>query len=524
MSNPLAIIRGLLIYGLCLPAAIFLGYLLATPLDWMSFVLILLLVLVPLVPVLLRWHHVLVIASWNLAAVLFFLPGRPYVWVVLALISVVLSATQRILSRQVEHLSVPSVARPLWFLLLVVVATALMSGGIGMQALGSEVFGGRRYVLIIAAILGYFAISRIRVPPGRETLYASLFFLSGVSALMGALPGLVEIPPALYFLFAIFPVESRELLFFDPSAGTPIRLSSLAPAGSAILWYCLARYGLRGTFGLSGGWHLLPFRFRGGFEVQQPWRLILVLLAFRMGLQAGFRSTFALYLLILGVLFFTEGLHRSRALPALILLGLLGAALIAPITSKLPPPVQRALSFLPVEIDPAIRLDTEYSTQWRVQMWQNILPSVPKYLLLGKGYAINPVELERAQFSPTSEGAVGAMLAGDYHNGPLTLIVPLGLWGAIAFVWFLVASLRVLWNNYQYGDPALHRINTFLLVYFAVRVLFYFFVFGSFAMELYHFTGAVALSISLNGGVRRPVTVPAAKPVLSSIPLARAAQ
>jgi hypothetical protein len=522
MPNSLAIIRALLIYGLCLPAAIFLGYLLATPLDWMSFVLILLLVFVPLVPVLLRWHHFLLIATWNLSAVLFFLPGKPFVWVVMTFISLVLSTTQRILSRDVTHLSVPSVGRPLLFLLLVVVVTAVMTGGIGMAAFGSEIYGGRRYFMIFAAILGYFAISRLRVPPGRETLYASVFFLMGVTAAIGALPGLISIPPTLYFLFAIFPIESIQLLFFDPSEETPIRLNSLAPAASAILWYCLARYGLRGTFGLAGGYHLFPFRFRGGFELQQPWRLVLALFALWMGLQAGFRSVFAFYIVVFAILFFMEGLHRSPALPAVILGFLCLGALAIPAASKLPLTVQRALSFLPLDIDPVARMSAQSTTEWRVQMWQDILPSVPKYLLLGKGYTINPIEMERARLVPGADSAMIAMIAGDYHNGPLTLLVPLGIWGFIAFLWFLVAALRVLWNNYRFGDPALHRINTFLLVYFTVRTLFYFFVFGSFATELYHFTGAVALSIALNGGVRQPAPVPAARTVFSPLPLARA--
>ena len=38
MSNALSIIRSLIIYSLCLPLAIFLGYLLAMPLDSVSLV------------------------------------------------------------------------------------------------------------------------------------------------------------------------------------------------------------------------------------------------------------------------------------------------------------------------------------------------------------------------------------------------------------------------------------------------------------------------------------------------------
>ena len=83
MSNALALIRSLVIYSLCLPLAIFLGYLLAMPLDNMSFTIVALAVFLPLVPFLLRWHHLLLFASWNTSAVLFFLTGRPHLWMVM---------------------------------------------------------------------------------------------------------------------------------------------------------------------------------------------------------------------------------------------------------------------------------------------------------------------------------------------------------------------------------------------------------------------------------------------------------
>src|SRR5437660_1791688 len=100
MSNALAIIRSLIIYSLCLPLAIFVGYLLAMPMDMGSFTIVVLVLALPLVPVLLRWHHLLLIATWNASMVLFFLPGRPNVWMLLAAVSLTISILQRILNRK----------------------------------------------------------------------------------------------------------------------------------------------------------------------------------------------------------------------------------------------------------------------------------------------------------------------------------------------------------------------------------------------------------------------------------------
>jgi hypothetical protein len=91
----------------------------------------------------------------------------------------------------------------------------------------------------------------------------------------------------------------------------------------------------------------------------------------------------------------------------------------------------------------------------------------------------------------------------------LSVILPFGIFGAIAFVWLLAAGLRVVYENYQFGDPALHHINTFLFAWFVVRTIFFFTVFGSLHSDLHEFLGLLALSISVNGGVAK-VDQPAA--------------
>ena len=98
-------------------------------------------------------------------------------------------------------------------------------------------------------------------------------------------------------------------------------------------------------------------------------------------------------------------------------------------------------------------------------------------------------------------------MVGDYHNGPLSVILPFGIFGAIAFVWLLIAGLRVVYRNYRFGDPAYHHFNTFLFAYFAVKVVIFFVIFGSLHSDLPQFLGLLGLSISLNGGVAKPEAV-----------------
>ena len=95
---------------------------------------------------------------------------------------------------------------------------------------------------------------------------------------------------------------------------------------------------------------------------------------------------------------------------------------------------------------------------------------------------------------------------GDYHNGPLSVIIPFGIYGVLAFLWFVFASLRLMWRYLKFGDPNLRKINALLLAAFGAKVLLFLTVFGALSSELVFFTGLIGLSVALNGA---PATTPA---------------
>jgi hypothetical protein len=153
-----------------------------------------------------------------------------------------------------------------------------------------------------------------------------------------------------------------------------------------------------------------------------------------------------------------------------------------------------------------IRTDAIASTEWRIKMWSVLWPQVPKYLLLGKGSSVNPTDLylvAEANRRGQAESFEPALVAGDYHNGTLSLLIQFGIWGVAAFLWFCGASLRTLYRYYRQSPPELKLCNTFLLGYFGAQLACFFITAGSFAEHFYLFTGIVGLSVSLNGGLRR---------------------
>src|SRR6267142_3834652 len=135
ISTPTTL-KTLVIYAICLPLAIFLGYLLASdnPLNYGTLGGLSLVLFFLALPLLLRWHHSLLIAVWNLGAVLFFLPGRPELWLAAAWLSLTISIVQYTLNRRLKFISVPSLTGPLIFLAVVVLVTMKLTGGFGLAA------------------------------------------------------------------------------------------------------------------------------------------------------------------------------------------------------------------------------------------------------------------------------------------------------------------------------------------------------------------------------------------------------
>jgi len=484
-------LRTLLIYAICLPVAIFLGYLLASdnPLNYGTMWGIGMVLFFLALPLLLRWHHAFLIVSWNFGAVLFFLPGRPELWLAAAWISLTVSVIQYILNRRLKLISVPSLTKPLIFLGVVVLVTMKLTGGFGVAVMGSEVNGGKRYILMISAIAGYFALSAQRISPRHAVLLVMLFFLGSLTNALGEAAPLL--PSGAYFLYLLFPVSGTAYESIMGGSSALLRLSGVVPACAGICWAMLARYGIE---------ELFSFR--------RPGRSLLFIAAAIIGTLGGFRSALIFLMLTSAMVFWLEGLFRSRMLPIALLAMILGGTFLVGFSNRLPLSMQRALSFLPLNIDPIARGNAEASTEWRLHVWKNVLPEIPPHLILGKGLGFSAAEQTAAGMEERAFGGTsGTEVVGDYHSGPLSVIIPFGIFGVIGFLWFLAVALRVLYLNYRNGYPEYKKLNTFLLAYFSAKTFFFFVIFGGFYSELSVFTGLIGLSVSLNGGVARPMVI-----------------
>lgn len=501
MTNAVSVIRALLIYSVCIPLAIFLGYVLASPTDYSTFYSVGLIFGLLLLPLLLKYHHPVLVLTWNTTTVVFFLPGQPNIWMVMAIAAFTIAVLQYILSRQSVQSNIPLVTRPMVFLGLVVLATALLTGGFGFKALGSGTGGGKRYVAIFAAILGYYAISMLRVPLEKSRLYFSLYFLSGATVAIGSFAP--YLPSSLYYIFLLFPVDSAFFYDSNPDQNdlSVARLSGLAVGAVYILYYLLGRYGIRGMI-----------------QTGRPWRFGFYLFVWVISMMGGYRSMMLATACLFVVQFWLEGLHKTSLLPLFLVVGLAMTAISLPFAAQLPYALQRALSVFRIPVSPEVELDTRNSNEWRIRMWADVAPQIPRYLLLGKGFGINMRETIMAQdmvYSRRSiDNTAAAQASQDYHNGPLSVLIPLGIFGVIGLVWFWYAGLKLLYANHRYGVPELQNINTLLLSLFITKIFHFVFIFGSLHIDFYQFTGLLGLSVALNGGMGgQPAPAVIEKPV-----------
>ncbi len=335
--------RWLLIYGVCIPLALLLGYLVATPFAFTSYATVGLVLGALALPVLLRWHHALLIFLWNSYLIVFFIPGQPSLTFTLAGCSFAISLLQHTMRREKVFFIVPSLGWSLVLLGLLAAITAQLTAGIGGRAFGEEMWGAKRYLGVFGAIVGYFALVAQPVAEERAIRYASIYFLSGVTAACSDL--LYAAGPNFYFLYAFFPavLAGSQALTQD----TLLRLSGVGFAAQGASFFMLGRYGIRGLFDLT-----------------RPWRVALFLLLNACSLFGGYRSMFIVSFLVFWIQFYLEGLFKSRYFLGLLLASSLLGCGIAVISDKLPLSVQRSLSFLPF-LEDGVSGDSQVPVSWQ---------------------------------------------------------------------------------------------------------------------------------------------------------------
>ena len=509
MTNPAAAMRMLITYAICIPVAILVGYLLTNNMDYGTLGFLALVLAVLCSPVFIKWHYPLMIFALGSPICCFFIMGKPQLGQVMVLLSLGIAIVERSLSTQRRFIKAPAVTWPLIFILFVTFLTMKLTGGMGFHSLGSAEGGGKKYVYLLTGIAGFFALISRPIPAGRRNLYIALFFLTSVMAIFGDL--FPYLPAPFNYVNLLIPPtggnSSEEFGF-----GSAIhRLTACSGAAGALLAFMLVKWGVGGVF-----------------QWRHLWRPAVFLLLAMVVTLGGFRINVISWVGILGLMALLE---RRRGLLVLAAIGgLVALAAIAPFAKSLPMTTQRALSFLPLNWSAEAKMSADDSAEWRFRMWRELWPTVPEHLLLGKGYLLQSGDIAMMGRDSSFKGAEsfsaaqgGLALAGDYHSGPLSTLIPFGLWGGLGMVWLMGACLWVYIRNYRHGPPELRTVNTFFLASGIYGILSFIFIYGAYQNDVGNFARSVGFCIALNGGVLGPkpktVSNPCLNPLINPRPL-----
>ncbi|MEI8290318.1 MAG: O-antigen ligase family protein [Verrucomicrobiota bacterium] len=508
MTNPAAAMKMLITYAVCIPLAIFVGYLLTNPMDYgtLGFLAFVLAALIS--PIFIKWHYPILIFGLGCPIILFFLPARPPMWQAVVFISLSIAIVERTLSSGRRFFSVPAMTMPLFFLLGTIIITMELTGGMGFHQLGASGGGGKKYIYCFTGIAIFFALVSRGIPKNQRNLYIFIYFFSSTLNIFGDIGPFL--PEPFNYVGLLIPA-SASFSQTDVPSGV-LRLGFVSSGCNAILLWMLARYGIRGVFIGATIWRLPAF--------------CLLVIASQLG---GFRSVLINFLLIFVSLFFLERLYRTKLLFIFMLGGALAGALVVPFAGHLPRVMQRSLAFLPfVNVNSEVRVDTESSSEWRLKIWRDLLPQIPQYLLLGKGYSFTEADWEymaggayggqvnaAAQLDASQQALA---LSSDFHSGPLSTLIGFGIWGAIGMLWLMSAVLWLLYRNYRYGDPELQTFNALLLANGITSIIIFFFVFGAFQNDIGNFAKLAGLSVAFNWGVRQPQEKPVAVQRIKPLP------
>ena len=343
--------------------------------------------------------------------------------------SVLLVATRKInLSTRLSELE--------WWMigLGVLMAQVYARNPAGIWLFQSDVVGGKAYFVFVLAFLAALLLCCIHVQPRQ---LKKVFPLVVVGSIINVVTGVLGLffPVVGFYTGANYSTEQSNV-GGSADSGRATRLSEVSTFGHRLAtWVSALKNPLRAAL--------------------SPFWLFLILLSIACALIGGFRSGLAA-----AILSYIVGTAYRGGFGALLLggaLGVGGIALLAVVNlvAPLPPNVQRSLTFLPGTWDQRYVDDAKNSTEWRVEVWKEVLLTdrwiQNKFMGDGLGFnkqqlayqlTLNDKQTTRKGISGMDLHREGVLVSGDYHSGPVSTIRVIGYVG-LAFLIFFQIRLAV---------------------------------------------------------------------------------
>ena len=314
---------------------------------------------------------------------------------------------------------------------------------VGTLAFQSELVGGRPFFTLLIMTFAFLVLSQARVSPKAAKLMP--IFLVAAMITPSFLEMITEFfPEASRYIYPFYTGVSIEAFNLNPNGPggfEETRIYSFAEVGRPLV-LALCAYCPPIT--------LINPMFMG--------RFVLFAIAMLLNGLSGFRNI----LIGSGAAMVIGSAVRRRFfdIAIIIAVGLAGTALLSSLYMAgvpVPIPIQRALSFIPLEWDYNATQAAQGTADWRFEMWKEAWdrPDIMRNKVLGDGFGYTMKEMTIMSNTLLGIGSfMGSsnyemfLIKGSFHNGPLSAIKRVGYVGGILLLgWMVVVcrySLRLL--------------------------------------------------------------------------------
>jgi hypothetical protein len=357
------------------------------------------------------------------------LPGQPSS-LLMAQLLVIGFSFMLVLARKVR-MHVQFTELEFWVLMLTILLLQVYARNpAGLWIMQTDSVGGKAYFLFVISLICCIYMCFLSVDSNELKKIFPLVVLGSIANLsIGVLGKLF--PTIGYYTGSVYSiVEENNGVAVDKGRAT--RFAALSTFGLNLsLWVSSFKNPLKALF--------------------HPFWLILILISLASALYAGFRSG-----LVSVLLTYIVGTWYRGGLISIIIGALLGALAIAVLAvvnsfAPLPPNVQRVLSFLPGTWEQRYIDDGKSSTEWRMEIWEEVL-FTDRWIenkWFGDGLGFSRAQLAY-QMSLTNKQAnrIGSsgfdfqresiLASGDYHSGPVSTIRVVGYVGLVILILFQI--------------------------------------------------------------------------------------
>lgn len=325
--------------------------------------------------------------------------------------------------------------------------------GIGFRIFGSGgQAGGMRYVLIYLGFLNIWLLPNIQV--SSKALTRALLCFALLSFLPVLSEGILLVTGGKFY---------HHYFFFRPDFGLGAALMG-SVQGTEVRYMSAAI--------LGRGFLYLPFFLFQFTHKNIPKYIVFIGIGLLVMGFSGFRSVFigaVIFLLISG--YFLLKNYRKMYFFVFTLLCVSGYFLVLIGFDYLPFGIQRTVSFLPFVGEGSLALrDGQGTMNFRLNVWSLAWNEVPDYLWLGRGLAFDYAELIAIEASYwMSDRIFMRGLVANLHNGPLEVLLYLGIPAVLMFIFILVRVFQLCIKKLKQLEQDSEKYQ--LAVYFASIVI-----------------------------------------------------